>query len=224
MQDFFGQWTNPQTLFAAAIVLFTFTLLRRMRLRRAQAARSDKDPRQLAGTLAHDLSELQKKQEELTVRLHEAFREMNARLDTKLFVLDELLNRAEDRIGEWKRLAAEGTTNQRGQLPPVTAKPTDAPSGEHSTRDATAATDPLIIEPERPAATTRIPLEPESISERDHSNKRFATIYHLADQGLSPAEIGERTKHPVGEIELILKLRRRREQETNVIQRDSNEP
>jgi hypothetical protein len=58
-------------------------------------------------------------------------------------------------------------------------------------------------------ATSRVPevhIKPFPV--REQSDRPFAEIYELADQGLSAVEIARRTNRPTGQVELILNLRR----------------
>lgn len=58
-----------------------------------------------------------------------------------------------------------------------------------------------ISEPPRPVDP---PVAPEPENRRDD---RFRAIYELADQGLTPVEIGQKLGRRTGEVELILNLR-----------------
>lgn len=55
----------------------------------------------------------------------------------------------------------------------------------------------------------------------DSLGRRHATVWNLADSGLSPEAISTSTGRPIGEIELILALRRRIQSATPAVPRDS---
>jgi hypothetical protein len=49
----------------------------------------------------------------------------------------------------------------------------------------------------------------EIASAADAMSRRYSTIWRMADEGLDPNAIAATTGQPVGEVELILALRRR---------------
>lgn len=53
-------------------------------------------------------------------------------------------------------------------------------------------------------------IDPRESLATEIDASRFADVYRLADQDLSPLEIARRTGRPTGEVELILSLRRSR--------------
>lgn len=218
MADFFARLAQPQVLFIAAILLFTFTLLRRLRLRRRLASSPASTSRPNVVEPTREPVNLRGTQEDLAVRLHETFRELSARLDMKIYVLDELLHRAEAKIAELEKLMASSPDRPRASREAPAEKDEESnPTKELEATSAGSTPDPLIIEPERGSSNlaNQSKHAPEMEPSPDKAGGRFAAIYSLADQGLTPAEIGARTRHPIGEVELILSLRRRREQETN---------
>lgn len=115
------------------------------------------------------------------VEMHDLARDLNAQLDTKIGMLEELIRQAavqaerlESAIDKASGLARP-PSEKLAAAPPVTTKAEriDAP------------------EP-RPGASAA---------------RRQSEIYALADQGLATAAIATRTGCPIGEVELILGLR-----------------
>lgn len=185
-----GSLTPAQMTAALAIVLLTFILLRRQ-VRRRPANR----PASNASPLAH-LPKQSQVESDLEVRLYDAFREMQGRLDTKIQVLSALVDQADRRIAVLRRLAGESDSPD--------------PSADEESIDR-AGEGPLVIEPERGGRTAGV--DPKNAARAEAlaaSSSRFTKVYELADQGLSPSEIGERTGQAVREVELILGLRHAR--------------
>ncbi len=134
------------------------------------------------------------------VQMHDTAREVTARIDNKIRILEQLIRDADDRIArlqavdEW--LDHSGTLDHEPSI--VLSKlsagaPTDfssPPSRETPTAEAA------------PRATKSLP-----------ASRRSEEIYALADAGCSSAEIARQVNSPIGEIELILSLRQKRELE-----------
>jgi len=119
--------------------------------------------------------------QELLGDIESLAKEMNARLDTKISLLETLIRQADDRIA---RLGA------------------DSGHAEGSGGDSIA--EPAAPAPDEPEGAGR-----DGGGEDDH-DERFREIYELADRGLSAAEISQRTGVLTGEVELILGLRGKR--------------
>ena len=129
------------------------------------------------------------------VEFHELAREASARLDNKIRMLEHLIRDADARIaqlqavGDWLDRSA-GLDAEHAAAPNITlAKLStgDRQIASHDRRSDSAATP-------SPALGAR----------------PYEEIYALADAGSSSAEIANRLGSPVGEIELILGLRRQR--------------
>lgn len=81
-----------------------------------------------------------------------------------------------------------------------------------------SAEDPLVIEPDRFTAHLKASHQSSSTADRVANGSatnsvadRFAEIYALADEGWTSTRISERVGRSLGEVELLLSLRRRRQ-------------
>lgn len=151
-----------------------------------------------------------KQQQQFEVKLHETFREMNAKLDTKIHILNELIIEAHAAMAKFEELQKKAAADE-AKAPPAPAEPPPAPAAVpppeagpvQYAAPPPASDEPLVIVMDGPPAKT------VESTERPSS---FSDVYQLADQGLSSAEIASATGKSIGEIDLILGLRRRRQQ------------
>ena len=126
-------------------------------------------------------------------------REATAKLDNKIRILEHLIRDADARIaqlqsvGEWLDRSAQ-LDAEPGASPGVVLSKlsSDAPKREASAGEELA--EPAALGPVGAALASR----------------PYEEIYALADAGHSSVEIANRLNSPVGEIELILGLRRQR--------------
>jgi hypothetical protein len=130
------------------------------------------------------------------VRMHDLARELSAQLDSKMSALEHLIQDAERQI---TRLDAR--LNRKPESGAETAAAPDRtaslPAPHITTQAAALATSKSMVnQPSRQASPP--PKE-----------RRFDEVYALADAGHTSAAIASRVGSPVGEIELILSLRRR---------------
>jgi len=164
-----GTWW-PLALFLAG--LFLVMVLPRLVARRS---RPPDDPMEKHAT--HE--ELRQSMDRLLVELQETAREINATIDTKVIVLNKLIEQADERIETLKGL-------ERG--------------GEHASRDAEV---PPGCESENKASG-----EEELSGERAKRRLELEReICRLADEGKTDLEIARLTGTPRGEVELVLGLR-----------------
>lgn len=189
---------KPNLLFLLGVVMACSILLfrsqRRIRLSRSPSLPRVPSPSQGASTAdsLHALPELRRWE----VQMHETAREITARIDNKLRLLEQLIRDADERIARLESLD-DGTSqsetaedestlvlSQISQLAPPPASPSS---------DEPAATDMS----QRPAKAPP-------------ASRRSEEIYALADAGRNSAEIANQLNSPVGEVELILGLRERR--------------
>ncbi len=105
-----------------------------------------------------------------------------AQLDAKAAMLEELLARADARIAQLERLYQETSS------PPLRVHE-PAPPGHISTGAGGGM--------DSPVQTSEEPLD---ASQRE--------IFRLADEGLDPSQIAHRLGQPIGQVRLILALRR----------------
>lgn len=156
------------------------------------------------------------------VRMHETARELIGRIDAKLAALQALTHEADRAAARLEQALAAAARN----APPVAsgvATPFEAaaarPLGE--SRPASASVDDLLElapagrEPSAPRADQADALRTagdrsglDLSSMPPSESRRHEEIYLLADYGFGPAEIAHRTGMPIGEVELILRLRK----------------
>jgi len=175
-------------LVAVALVMWT-TMRRAARSRRTGVRPTHAD---------REVRDVRQQMERLLVEIHDVSREMNARLDTKISVLNNLVREADERIEQMRALAREArpaaSDTLRGGGPGLSGQRDLDPSGPETRRDRTP-------EPhDRADAPGRC----------DRPAERYAEIYALADQGLDARQIAEKTGQHTGEVELILGLRAKR--------------
>jgi len=147
------------------------------------------------------------------VEMHDTARELCGQLDSKMGVLEHLIREA-DRAAARLEAALEAA-------PP----PTDcARSGKGATgraRRSFAEPDPLQAQPGNQAEALKSAgagdhdaasrhVAQRNGGERPGAEHRYEEIYTLSDYGFDTKEIARRVGSPVGEVELILGLRRNR--------------
>lgn len=203
-------------LVLGAILLIIFTLMRRAWIVRHRQLNAQTPIRRELGDRSTSKAEIRLEElvDRLEVRLHDTFREMNARIDTKMHVLNELIVEAEDRIRLLKKLG-----EQTGQIEiDSNARPASASSSRQGQAPAPNSPappdDPLVIEMDR--SVVRGPEIRSLLAEKNLANteektweRRREEIYRWADEGLSPIEIGRKTDCTVGEVQMVLGLRKR---------------
>jgi hypothetical protein len=162
-----GPIEAPTLLLLAGVMLFVLTLFRVGRRNRPVPQKGLTSPAKPQGpnlTVARVADDLE-------VKLYNTFRELNARLENKIHVLNDLVTESEAKIRRLEQLAEKNR----------------------------AANSPAIIN-----------IEPSSNSSTAPPSERFAEIYQMADRGMTPTEISQRVDQPIGEVQLILGLRKRR--------------
>ncbi|MBX9655665.1 hypothetical protein K2Y11_18775 [bacterium] len=165
---------NSSLMLISGMLLLTFTLVRVIRRKRpdmpgnsATTETREPAPRTFVST------------DHLEVKLYNTFRELNARLETKINILNELIIDADRKVMEYTAL-----------------------------RDEIVELSKATAEGEEPAVISR---EGNRLrGDGQQSASRYDEIYSLADRGMTPAEISQRVDQPIGEVNLILGLRRRR--------------
>lgn len=141
--------------------------------------------------------------DDLLVQLEELARRIGADVDTRYAKLEAVIRDADERIARLERLAERlgialetDTPTARGGRTPASAggRPSSAgrPSADRATRETAgkAASD-------SPASAAPMNDDP-----------RFRAIYELVDAGATPIAAAEKLGLPLGEVELILDLRR----------------
>ena len=119
------------------------------------------------------------------VEMHELARELSARLDCKMSALQHLIQDA-DRAAA--RLEQAMLATRRPDTPAAETRASEPAAGE-------------LADAETPAASGRTP---------NGYQQRYEEIYMLADYGYPVEEVAQRVGSPIGEVQLILSLRKRR--------------
>lgn len=110
-----------------------------------------------------------------SVEMHEIAREVQARLDNKIAMLQQLLVAADERISRLSELESERLhVDRRRHIDPVFATAEDDDADPYARETA-----------------------------------RYAVVFGMADAGHNPMSIARRLTMPLGEVELMLSLRRR---------------
>lgn len=143
------------------------------------------------------------------VEMHETARRLSAQLDSKMGLLEHLIREADRAAARLEAaLAAQEHRNDFDAAPTPgsattlgeadqPARPLGQAEGLRTATSAEQLTRPL---------STGAPAMPSS----SPTPRPYEEIYTLADYGLDPAEIAQRVGTPVGEVQLILQLRKSR--------------
>ena len=163
-----------------ALILAAVTMLRRHQFRTTSLR--DMAREQLARL--RDQREVQAALDDLLVQLEEVSRRVAAQVETRYAKLECVIRDADQRIARLEALSRAAPPG-----PPPAAEPAFQPGL------AAAAVAPPVA-PAAPGA----PAAPRS--------ERFRRIYEMADAGTSALAIADALQIPLGEVELILGLRR----------------
>lgn len=168
---------DTQLLFPIAVVVVLWYLM--WRLRRRTTHREEFEPRMWGKReLAREESALSDKEDQLEILLHERSREVLARIDTKLALLQELITRAESAAARLERALATETVKR------ALAAQTRTNGGftEHPQSLAANGTGPLARSHKTPADPDFADASPESV---------WDEVRSLMTYGFSPAEISQ---------------------------------
>jgi hypothetical protein len=141
---------------------------------------------------ARDQTQATRQLEQWEVRMHDLARELSAQLDSKMVAVELLVREAQEQIARFERL-----TRMSGQAVPP-------PSGEIQQSEPAA---PAHLGTQA-AALPRSPQRPHLLAAARNTPRRHQEVYALADAGQSSAAIAQQLGSPIGEVELILGLRR----------------
>ncbi len=130
--------------------------------------------------------------DELLIQLEEASRRVGAEIDTKYARLEALLRDADLRIARLEQL---------GDARRTTPEPSEAEASAPVQDEPAQPTPPAGSESSSQAAR-------EPVAERFADDARFRRIFELVDGGASPIAVAERLGMPLGEVELIINLRK----------------
>lgn len=168
---------DTQLLFPIAVLVVLWYLM--WRLRQRTTHREEFEPRMWGKReLAREESALSDKEDQLEILLQERSREVLARIDTKLALLQELISRAESAAARLERALAAQTVEG------AWATQTRANGGFSECPESLAAegTDPSARRHKASADPDFADASPESVWEEVRS---------LATYGFSPAEISQ---------------------------------
>jgi hypothetical protein len=120
--------------------------------------------------------------EDLIVKLHDFSREIQARLDNKISVLNRLIEEADEKIRELEARGISATPKAKAPDRSTKSK-SDKPASE-------------------PGDVAKTPSRPKT--------GKYKSVYDLADEGHDAVSIARQTGLQPGEIELLLELRKTR--------------
>ncbi len=142
------------------------------------------------------------------VEMHDTARELSGRLDSKMGALEHLIREA-DRAAARLEAALAAARGAAGAASSPPARPAPEAQQTDPTHQPASQAEALRAVSAADSAQGRRAGDP--LSTPPSSGPRpFDEIYTLADYGLAAAEIAQRVGTPVGEVELILKLRAER--------------
>jgi hypothetical protein len=155
----------------------------------------------------------QRELEDAVIELDRLARQINAQLDTRFAKLETVVRDADERIDTLQRLLRQ---SQGESTLDVTVEAShgesDAAAGDARSHSAATGADSNAAESGGRGSRKRAGASSEDAPRDGAGSSRVstphATVHRLADEGLSAAEIARRVQQPVGEIELILALRR----------------
>lgn len=223
-------------LAAGALVLVTYSLIL-VRRAQARRQNRESTPREVFDRYREE-REIRASLDELMIQLEELSRRITAQVDTRFAKLEAVIRDADDRTAHLQTLLDRTGTRHAphaaGSHAPPSPDPHDrtgAPGATFETRDAAEG-------PERggsPAAPRRATAGPHTRKRPDDTSPApdpqapadadgqpssghaappreppplHARVYALADAGTRPIDIAERLGIVLGEVELILNLRR----------------
>jgi hypothetical protein len=126
----------------------------------------------------HTSDRIQLSLEKLMVELFDMSRDINGQLETRITTLHELIRQADNRIQELRRVSGQSIFSDTSSTISMSDLKASAPR-------------------QKPLLKTFTSADPE-----------HQKIYALADQGMSLSEISRTSGRPLGEVQLILDLRR----------------
>ncbi len=212
----------PNILIIGAMVLLVILVMRSLH----RTSRANKRRSNAMGTPSERIAELHEQAHQsmepsrkLMVDAEDIARRLGAALDNKAARLELLIEEADAKLDQLNRAMARQPERQRS--------PDSGPAGETaSTTSNTGRTlDPSLLDRARveqdiedrqsrvagriaPAETTTVDRpEPESVPEISISDQ----IHALAQSGKSSRDIATELQQPIGQVELILNLRKRAE-------------
>ncbi len=186
-----------------ALVLAAVTMLRRHQFRTTSLRDAARE--QLARL--RDQREVQAALDDLLVQLEEVSRRVAAQVETRYAKLECVIRDADQRIARLEALSRAAPP-----APPPVAEPrrAAAPADETAFQPglAAAAVAAPVASPAPVAPRAPAPASPADGAPAAPRSERFRRIYEMADAGTSALAIADALQVPLGEVELILGLRR----------------
>lgn len=194
-----GMLSLLMMLSAIAIMLM---LMRRQQFR--SATRRDVSREQLARL--RDQRNLQQSMDELLIQIEEVSRRVSAQVDTKFAKLEQVICDADERIARLENLLG-----RRGDEAPSAAPAKPKFRLEQISDKSNPSLPPMtdMASSGEADAGSKIVAE-EVIVPPLNPDPRFKQIYELVDSGHTPIQAAEALAMPLGEVELILNLRKYR--------------
>ena len=181
-------------LLVLAATVIMIVLLRRHQFR----STSNRDVARDHIARIRDQHKLRNSMDELLVELEEVSRRVGAEVDTRFAKLETVIRDADERIARLEKLLGQRSTRPPTTTPNPPPNPTPNPSPK---RQRGIPTTPPSRSPERQQRT----IGPVTTQTDD---PRFARLYELIDGGATPVKAAEELGMPLGEVELILNLRK----------------
>jgi hypothetical protein len=140
--------------------------------------------------------------EKLEVRLHEFARQVEARIHTRMAVLDRLIVDAEREIVRLQQVLGKDSHAPEQSL----AQPLEQPQPQSHEQPGPEILryDPAARGPVKPPRAPRSEPERSAAERADGLNP---LVYQLADSGLSPEQIGRYLHQPADDVQMTLGLR-----------------
>ena len=131
-------------------------------------------------------------------------RRINGQFDARVAEMQQILAEADQRIAELRSLIDES----RRLAEPASEVSSRRPQSERPADQTHAPVVPPSPETLEAARSPKGPPSVQAASPPSPAVDPRGRIYAFADEGLTPVQIAQRTGRPVGEVELILNLRR----------------
>lgn len=226
----FSEMTTEQSLFVFGVAIFALMMfmisLRRRRFREG----SPRQYRREIDSATRESTAIRQDLQSVLVELNDLSRTINGQIDTRFAKLEISIADADRRINELKALLTRAESINHSGGPGRADSDSDEDAGERVARanaeaakmewlvsdDATtqvegakpglaAATEAAFVE----SAGTISGSEEADSGATDETDALHHRIQELSDAGWPPVEIAKRVERTIGEVELILHLRRR---------------
>lgn len=204
----------PNILLAVGMIVLVFLMFRTLRKTyKSNAARSNAmgTPSERIEEIRHRAQTSMEPAERLMVDAEDVARRLGAVLDNKAARLELLIEEADAKLDQLNR----AVSGQSRQSQPATS-PDEIPAAGHATTPARSIDPSLLdrarLEQDQHERDSRVAgrIEPEEVPAQPEPVEVSVSdqILQLANSGKSSQEIAQELKQPIGQVELILNLRR----------------